>query len=130
MANDFCEILVTAGELSREPAALSETAGAVVEFLGVVRAEESGAEIYGIEYEVFQAMAEHQLRVIAEAVHREFQLERVIVHHRVGFVAKGEPSVRVIVYAGHRLEAFAGCATMIDRLKKTVPIWKEPKAFA
>jgi molybdopterin synthase catalytic subunit len=102
-------------------------AGAIVDFWGVVRGTEDGREIEGIDYEAHAAMAEHQLRLIAQESAKNFRLEKVIVHHRVGFVSAGEASLFLQVKAGHRAAAFAASKWIVDELKKRVPIWKRPR---
>ncbi len=69
----------------------------MVDFWGVVRGTEDGAEISGIEYEAHRAMAEHQLRAIAEEAAAAFELKQIIVQHRLGFVPAGEASLFVRV---------------------------------
>ena len=103
------------------------SAGAVVDFWGVVRGLEDGREIEGIDYEAHAAMAEHQLRLIAQESAKNFRLKKVIVHHRVGFVSAGEASLFLQVKAGHRAAAFAASKWIVDELKKRVPIWKRPR---
>jgi Tfp pilus assembly protein PilF len=53
-----------------------------------------------------------------------WRLRRVAMLHRTGVVPVGQVSVGVAVSSGHRAEAFAAGRWLIDRLKKTVPIWK------
>ena len=131
MANLACEVLVTEqpiGDAADTAAATAEdvdlSAGAVVDFWGVVRKLEGDREIEGIDYEAHTAMAEHQLRVIAEGAAAKFQLRKVIVHHRIGFVAAGEASLFLRVTSGHRGAAFEASKWIVDELKKKVPIWK------
>ena len=50
--------------------------------------------------------------------------------HRTGKVALGEEAVVVAVSSPHRAEAFAAAAHLIDRLKATVPIWKQEVSTA
>ncbi len=108
-------------------AALSSTAGAVLVFLGVVRESEDGVAIDGIDYEAFIPMAEHQFSKLFDEMERRWPvLESVRLHHRIGAVAAGEPSLRVEVAAPHRAEAFAACQWLIDEMKRVVPIWKRP----
>jgi len=102
-------------------------AGAIVDFWGVVRELEDGREIHGINYEAHAAMAEHQLRLIAEESAKNFQVKKVIVRHRIGFVNAGEASLFLQVTAGHRGAAFAAGEWIVDELKKRVPIWKRPR---
>ena len=104
----------------------SDRDGAVVDFLGVVRETENERPIDGIEYQAFVEMAEIELKRIAEIARKDFMLGRVLIHHRIGFVPVGEPSLFVRVTAPHRDAAFAGCQHIIEQLKARVPIWKHP----
>ncbi|HET9418214.1 MAG TPA: molybdenum cofactor biosynthesis protein MoaE, partial [Chthoniobacterales bacterium] len=88
---------------------------------------EDGREIEGIDYEAHGAMAEHQLAMIAEQAAARFELRRVIIRHRVGFVAVGEASLFLQVAAGHRGAAFEASKWIVDELKLKVPIWKHPR---
>ena len=101
-------------------------AGAVVVFWGAVRATEGGREITGIEYEAHRAMAEHQMRLVAENAAKKFEVREIIIRHRIGFVPAAQPSVVVRVTSGHRGAAFEASAWIMDELKRVVPIWKHP----
>ena len=101
-------------------------AGAVVVFWGAVRATEEGREITGIEYEAHQAMAEHQMRLVAHSAAERFEVHQVIIRHRIGFVPAAQPSVVVRVTSGHRGAAFGASQWIMDELKRLVPIWKHP----
>ena len=70
-------------------------------------------------------MAESELARIVGEVSREWPGARVRVVHRVGRLGVGETSVAVVATAPHRAEAFAACRAAIDRIKRTVPIWKK-----
>ena len=100
--------------------------GAVIYFLGIVRAQEGGSEITGIDYEAFEKMAIHQFHRIFDDVEKRWPIESIRLVHRVGIVAVNEPSLWVEVTAPHRGEAFAACQFLIDEMKKVVPIWKRP----
>ena len=127
MANFVCEVLLTEAPLDAPPQNHDVDAGAMVDFWGVVRRLEDGREIEGIEYEAHREMAEHQLRQIAEQAAENFRLRVVIVHHRVGFIAVGEPSLYLRLASLHREEAFRASQWIVDELKKKVPIWKKPR---
>jgi len=127
MANVVCEVLVTEAQLNVPENRVDPAAGARVDFWGDVRALEDGREIDGIDYEAHRIMAEHQLRQIAEEAAIEFGLRSVIIHHRIGFVPVGEPSLFMRVCSGHREAAFKASRRIVDELKKKVPIWKRPK---
>ena len=126
MANVVCEISVTQVSLAA-PATDIVGAGAIVDFWGVVRPIEDGREIEGIDYEARREMAEHQLKRIAEQAADRFGLKLVIVHHRIGFIAIGQPSLFLRVASPHRSEGFRASQWIIDELKKKVPIWKRPR---
>jgi molybdopterin synthase catalytic subunit len=127
MANPLCEVLLTAARLEAPKRYSDPEAGATVAFWGVVRASEGGRQIEGIDYEAHPKMAEHQLRLVAEEAAENFQLEKVILHHRTGFVPAGEASLFLQVSAGHRAEAFQASQWIVDELKRRVPIWKHPR---
>jgi molybdopterin synthase catalytic subunit len=125
MANVVCEISVTQAPLSAQASDI-RSAGAVIDFWGVVRPVEDGREIEGIDYEAHREMAEHQLKRIAKQAADRFDLKLVIVHHRIGFIAVGEASLLVQIASLHRGEGFRASQWIVDELKKSVPIWKRP----
>ena len=130
MANVVCEISVTPSPLAARAGDIDAVgAGAFVDFWGVVRPIEDGREIEGIDYDAHREMAEHQLKRIGEQAGERFGLKLVIIHHRIGFIAVGEPSLFLRVASPHRSEGFRASQWIVDELKKKVPIWKRP-AFA
>ena len=126
MANPVCEV-----RLTEEPLQLPEHqcygSGAVVDFLGVVRPLELNQEISGINYEAHEPMALHQLEMIVAEAAAKFRLDSAVVHHRIGFVAAGEPSVAVRTSSRHRVESFRANEWIMEQLKTRVPIWKQPR---
>jgi molybdopterin synthase catalytic subunit len=98
--------------------------GAVCVFVGVVRNESEGRETVAIEYEAYGEMAETEMARIAESLASEWPGARIRIRHRVGRLAVGEASVAIAAAAPHRDEAFAACRAAIERIKKSVPIWK------
>lgn len=102
-----------------------EDAGAIVVFLGAVRADPG---VGALDYEVYGPMA---LRTFAELVERakaKFGVLEVSIVHRVGRVPIGADSVVIACSAAHRSEAFAACAWAMDEVKRIVPIWKTEAA--
>ena len=97
-----------------------------MDFWGLVRALEGDREITGIEYEAHVPMAEHQMRSLAETALGEFGLTKVTIHHRIGFVPVAEASIVVRVQSARRADAFTASQWIMDELKRTVPIWKNP----
>jgi molybdopterin synthase catalytic subunit len=127
MANFVSDVLVTESELQKPGQEFDSSAGAIVDFWGVVRKVEGSREIEGINYEANRPMAEHQMKLIVDAAMEEFQLTEVRLHHRIGFVRAGEASLFLRVRAKHRGAAFDASKWVVDELKKKVPIWKKPK---
>lgn len=100
--------------------------GAVVHFLGFVRAQEKAEAITGLDYEAFAAMAIHQFKLLFDELETRWPVESVRLVHRLGLVRANELSLWVEVVAPHRAEAFAACQWLIDEMKRIVPIWKRP----
>ena len=123
--------LTVTSEPINEPAlfaqrVMSPGMGAVVCFLGVVRASEDGAPISAIEYEAFEKMVRHQFNLLFDEIEKRWPIESVRLMHRIGVVKVNEPSLWVEVIAPHRAEAFTACQWLIDEMKRVVPIWKKP----
>jgi molybdopterin synthase catalytic subunit len=127
MANSVSQVLLTEARLEAPKEDVDLAAGAMVDFWGVVRELEDGREIEGIDYEAQKTMAEHQMKIIADAATEKFRLNQVLLHHRIGFVRTGEASLFLRVSAQHRAAAFEASKWIVDELKKKVPIWKKPK---
>lgn len=117
-------------ELTREPVTRPDppvaggTAGAWVEFAGIVRGEEAGATIAALEYEAYDTMARRVMREQMTALAARHGCQSAHVIHRVGIIPVGDVAVWVGVASAHRNEALAFIAGFMDRLKQDVPIWK------
>jgi len=103
----------------------SDEAGAIATFTGTTRVHSRGRTVTHLEYEAYAGMAEDVMARIAEELERRYELCGVAIHHRVGRVGIGEPSVVIAVSAPHRQDALAACKDAIDSLKETVPLWKK-----
>ena len=104
---------------------MDDSAGAVASFLGIVRRASRGRTVLYLEYEAFVEMAEDVMAQIAADLEQRYDLWAVSIHHRIGRVEIGEPSVAIAVSAPHRQDALAACKEAIDTLKQTVPLWKK-----
>jgi molybdopterin synthase catalytic subunit len=99
--------------------------GAVVEFAGLVRGEEKGVAIAGLDYEVYEGMARSEMERLVAELSALYPCHSMEVSHRIGHVPVGEASILVRIEAKHRAEAFGMLAEFMDRLKRDVPIWKK-----
>jgi molybdopterin synthase catalytic subunit len=104
----------------------TDACGAVVTFLGVVRAvSDEGRPVEGLSYEAYPTLALPEMRAIGAEASQRFGEARVAIVHRVGSLAVGEASVAIAVAAAHRGVAFDACEYAIDELKQRVPVWKK-----
>ena len=119
--------------LSAEPLSLDavvrevagEDAGAIATFTGTVRRRSRGRHVVHLEYEAYEGMAEDVMAQIAGELGERHDVLAVSMHHRLGRVGIGEPSVVIAVSAAHRAAALAACREAIDALKGRVPLWKK-----
>jgi MoaE-MoaD fusion protein len=102
-----------------------DDAGAIATFVGTVRNSSRGRDVQYLEYEAYEEMAEPMLFRLGEELTAKHGLAAVAIHHRVGRVEIGEPSVVVAVSARHRGAALDACREAIDTLKETIPLWKK-----
>lgn len=119
--------------LSSEPldpsASLAEVgrpdAGASVVFTGSARDHSVDKEgVTHLEYDAYGEHVESALARIGEEASGKWPVLEVVVEHRVGNVAVGEPSVVVAVSSAHRGDAFEAARYIIEELKMRAPIWK------
>ncbi|WP_036484445.1 molybdenum cofactor biosynthesis protein MoaE [Myxosarcina sp. GI1] len=108
-------------ELADDPAN-----GAIVVMSGMVRNKTDGKPVVSLEYQAYQPMAIAVFNSIAAQIRATWQdVNRIVIHHRVGHLKIGEISVLVAVGCPHRSEAFEACRYAIDTLKHNAPIWKK-----
>ncbi|MGL4667716.1 MAG: molybdenum cofactor biosynthesis protein MoaE [Saezia sp.] len=108
-----CQLLATQTE-----------AGAVVSFVGCVRAQGQNPESYWLELEYYPGMTEKAIAGIVKEAMSRFGLLDVTVIHRVGRLSVGDQIVMVAVISAHRKAAFDGCEFVMDYLKTQAPFWK------
>ena len=94
-------------------------------FEGVTRDNSKGRRTLRLEYEAYRPMALEKMQSIVHEAKGRFDVHRVGIIHRLGRLEIGEASVVIVVTSAHRAAAFDACRFAIDRLKKTVPIWKK-----
>ena len=97
--------------------------GAVASFTGLARAE--GGETKILELEAYPGFTEAQIGAFAETARTRFDLQDLMIVHRIGQIAPGEPIVFVATAAAHRRAAFEACDYLMDYLKSRAPFWKK-----
>ncbi len=112
-------------DVSTELAALARAqrkAGAAVTFTGIVRGD---GDVLEMELEHYPGMTEKALAAIVEKARSRWDIEDVVIIHRVGRLAVGEQIVLTIVTSEHRREAFEASEFIMDWLKTEAPFWKK-----
>jgi molybdopterin synthase catalytic subunit len=115
-------------DLGAEVAALhtlDHGVGAVVSFVGTVRAHSDGAAITAMELEHYPGMTERAIEAMIVDAQRRFDIRAVRVIHRVGVLQPGAQIVLVVVASAHRGIAFRACEFLMDYLKTQAPFWKK-----
>ena len=103
----------------------SEEAGAIATFSGTARRHSRGRVVTYLDYEGYEGMAEEMMAKLAAGLKERYEIQEIAIHHRVGRVELGEPSVVIAVSATHRADALAACRDAIEMLKLEVPLWKK-----
>jgi len=102
-----------------------DDAGAIATFVGTVRRSSRGRDVLHLEYEAYEEMAEPMLARLGAELTERHGLSDVAIHHRIGRVEIGEPSVVIAVSSPHRAASLDACREAIDTLKETIPLWKK-----
>lgn len=117
-------LILSEDPIPTSPSTFEPGEGAEVQFLGVVRGLEDGKAISGIDYTAYRPMAEKMLQELVDRGAQDHGPHRVLIQHRLGFVAAEEPSILIRVQTKHSAEAFDLCRWYLKEVKTHVPIWK------
>jgi len=123
---DVCELVWQTIQIAELVARLKTPEdGAVVVFEGITRNHSKGRPTLYLDYEAYEPMALAKLVELGREMRAQFPVDRIALVHRLGRVEIGETSVFIGVSSAHRRAAFDACRFGIDKLKRTVPIWKK-----
>lgn len=96
----------------------------------------TGKVVTRLEYQAYSKLAiKTMVQILQDArkavisahqppLHNVSPLISCTVHHRLGTVPVGEPSIVVAVSSPHRKEAFAACERILEDVKEKAQIWK------
>ncbi|HSL22157.1 MAG TPA: molybdenum cofactor biosynthesis protein MoaE [Vicinamibacterales bacterium] len=101
--------------------------GAVATFIGTTRDHHAGRRVLYLEYEAYVALAIRAFELIDAETRQQWPDAMLAIHHRIGRVDIGAPSVVIAAASPHRAEAFAAARYAIERLKQIAPIWKRER---
>ena len=124
VAHDPVDLAALISAVSHEVDGAPTITGAVTSFLGLVRGENLGKRVTHLEYEAYEPLALKVFSRIAEEMRGRWPDVRLAVHHRLGTLQVGEPSVAIAAASPHRADGFAACRYAIERVKQIAPIWK------
>ncbi|KAI0669816.1 molybdenum cofactor synthesis 2 [Trametes maxima] len=114
-------------------------AGATAVFIGTTRNSFKGKVVTRLDYQAYSKMAIKTMAEILRDTHARYtrsdhhtaasdaraaSLIRSAVHHRLGTVPVGEPSIVIAVSSPHRKEAFMACELILEEVKMKAQIWK------
>ncbi len=102
----------------------ADVTGAVVTFAGVVRDHDGGRGVRALDYSGHPTAAEVIAKVATDVAAAHPEAHAMAVSHRLGPLAIGDAALACAVSAGHRGEAFAACAALVDEVKLRLPVWK------
>lgn len=114
-----------AGAIIHELKKSTNSIGAIVSFIGLVREFSHQDNIDSMTLEHYPGMTESVLHKIeADAIQRWDLLATSIIH-RVGNLKAGDNIVLVATAAAHRKQAFEAAQYIMDILKTEAPFWKK-----
>ena len=94
----------------------------MVTFTGVVRSDDG---VTAMHLEHYPEMTEKSLAQIVEKARARWNIEDVVIIHRVGELKAGDRIVLAVVTSAHRREAFEASEFIMDWLKTEAPFWKK-----
>jgi molybdopterin synthase catalytic subunit len=94
-------------------------------FIGRVRGVSgAGAAVDALELEHYPGMTEARIQAMASEAGARYQVDAVLVLHRVGRLSPGEPIVLVAVAADRRGACLRCGQEVLEDLKHHAPFWK------
>lgn len=111
-------------EVARFAAERGDACGAVVTFVGYCRGRSKHGPVTQLELEHYPGFTESEIARLAAEVVQRHKISDLLVIHRTGAIATGDPIVLVAAMSAHRAAAFAAVEELMDYLKTDAPFWK------
>ncbi|WP_411818381.1 molybdenum cofactor biosynthesis protein MoaE [Hyphococcus sp. DH-69] len=99
--------------------------GAIVSFVGKVRAAAKNDTVTALVLEHYPGVTERSIQKIEDEALSRWAINRVAIIHRVGKLLPGEAIVMVCVSSAHRRDAFEAADFLMDYLKTEAMFWKK-----
>lgn len=103
------------------------SSGGIVSFLGQVRTDTGADAVEALELRHYEPLTLPAMQDLAARTLERFACEGLLVVHRSGEMALGDPIVLVAAAARHRRDAFAAAEYAMDHLKSESWFWKREK---
>jgi molybdopterin synthase catalytic subunit len=99
--------------------------GAIVVYVGTVRNSLEGIPSLGMKFEIDEESTRKSLIEVEKRSRENFDVQDVVIIHRVGTLSISENVLLVAVSAAHRDSAFKSCEFIVDSIKVLHSSWKE-----
>ena len=103
----------------------NKNSGAIFSFIGKVRPKNQDNKVLSIDIELYEKMAQVQIKKIIKKLMKKYFIDDYLVVHRYGRVKPRENIVLIAVASQHRKESFRFGEGLMDWLKVKATFWKK-----
>ena len=103
----------------------NKNSGAIFSFIGKVRPKNKNKNVLSIDIELYEKMAQVQIKKIINKLIKKYLIDDCLVVHRYGRVKPRENIVLIVVASQHRKESFRFGEESMDWLKVRATFWKK-----
>ena len=101
--------------------------GGIVSFTGLTREATDNSAVTTLELDAYPGFTEPAIAAMEAEARQRFAVHDLLIVHRYGPIAPGEPIVFVAAAAEHRRAAFEAADFLMDYLKTRAPFWKKER---
>lgn len=94
-------------------------------FIGRMRQQHMGSIVKQLYLEHYPGMTERVLSESVAEAQRQWQINDVLIVHRVGQIKPAEAIVLIAVWSAHRSDSIQANEFLIEMLKSRAPFWKK-----
>ncbi len=103
----------------------NKNSGAIFSFIGKVRPKNQNNNVLSIDIELYEKMAQVQIKKIIKKLMKKYLIDDYLVVHRYGRVKPRENIVLIVVASQHRKESFRFGEGLMDWIKVKATFWKK-----
>lgn len=121
-------IKITKDPIDREEAARvvsHPSCGAITTFEGVIRNQNEGKRVTGLEYEVYPEFLKAEVKKIFLEIKEKWDIHELALIQRIGKLDVGESGIVIAISSPHRKASLESCSYAIEEFKKRAPVWKK-----